>query len=330
MVSEFGMHGFPDIRTVKAFAPDEKSHYPNSRMIDTHNKSRGSENRMGRYLWENFRMPTTMESFIYLSQLLQAEALDHAVIGWRREFKGEGEELNMGSIIWQLNDSNPTTSWSLVDYYFRPKAAFYTTRRAFAAVTVGMSRTPVWHYLDERDPFPTNIPTFEIWGSNFHMKEQEIELRLQMYDLTSRKEISLGSDAKQKFTLRPNCSTELRTLKSPPDIKEDSYVILAASLHDMQTGDEIARKVSWPEPYRYLDLPEDTSIKVNIVDEETVELECAEFPAKGVLAYVDPADGEEPEWEDNMHDLMPGEKMRLGVKGLQGRKVRVRHLGSIY
>jgi beta-mannosidase len=328
-VSEFGMHGFPDMRTVRAFAPDEASHYPNSRMMDTHNKSRGSENRMGRYLWENFRMPTSMVSFVYLSQLLQAEALDYAVINWRRDFKGEGEELNSGSIIWQLNDSNPTTSWSLVDYYFRPKAAFYTTRRAFAPISVGISRTPVWHYLDENDPFPTNIPTFEIWGSSFHTEKREVELRLRMYDIAFLQEINLGSDAKQTFTLRPNCSTELCTLKSSADIKEASYVILSATLHDIQTGEEIAQKVSWPEPYRYLDLPNDTSINVKVGGEE-VELECGKFPAKGVLAYVDEADGDEPEWEDNMYDLMPGEKVRLKVSGLGAREVHARHLGSIY
>lgn len=120
-VSEFGLHAFPDIRTLKVFVPNEADRHPTSRVMDRHNKSQGAESKIGRYLWSNFRLPRTMESFIYLSQLLQAEALDYAIIHWRREWKGCGQEYNAGSINWQLNDSNPTTSWSLVDFYLRRK-----------------------------------------------------------------------------------------------------------------------------------------------------------------------------------------------------------------
>lgn len=40
-VSEYGMHGFPDIRTVKHYCPDPELRYPNSKIMDTHNKSSG-------------------------------------------------------------------------------------------------------------------------------------------------------------------------------------------------------------------------------------------------------------------------------------------------
>lgn len=101
-VSEFGLHGFPDIRTIKVFAPEEKDRYPNSKIMDSHNKSHGAEYKLGKYLWSNFQMPTTIESFVYLSQLLQAEALDHALIPWRRDWRGENRELNAGALIWQV------------------------------------------------------------------------------------------------------------------------------------------------------------------------------------------------------------------------------------
>lgn len=45
-VSEYGMHGFPDIRTVKYYCPDKNYLYPNSRIMDTHNKSSGAETKM--------------------------------------------------------------------------------------------------------------------------------------------------------------------------------------------------------------------------------------------------------------------------------------------
>jgi beta-mannosidase len=324
-VSEFGMHGFPDIRTGKVFAPEQKSLYPNSKVMDCHNKSRGAENKMGRYLWENFRMPTSMEGFVYLSQLLQAEALDHAIIHWRGEWKGVGHELNAGSIIWQLQDSNSTTSWSLVDYYFRPKPAFFTTTRAFAPLSVGIARTPVWHFVDENDRHDTDIPTFEVWGSNLKVEERKVELRLRMYDIAYKKEIDLGAQGKGQFTLKANSSTELGVFKSPEAVVEDSYVILSATIHDPTTGVELCRKVSWPEPYRYLDLPEDSDVEV-IAEGDQVRLVCQKYPVKGLVAYVFPEDGEDAEWEDNMWDLMPGEEVQVCARGLNGRKVHARHL----
>ena len=324
-MSEFGMHGFPDIRTVKVFAPDKKDLYPNSKMMDRHNKSRGAEYKMGLYLWENFRMPTSMEAFVYLSQLLQAEALDHALVPWRREWKGAGHELNAGSIIWQLNDSNPTTSWALVDYYFRPKAAFFTTTRAFAPLSVGIARIPVWHFIDENNKHDTDIPTFEVWGSSFMMEEQEIELHLRMYDIAHKKEIDLGEHGLSKFTLKANQSTELTTFKSPEEVKEDSYIILSATL--FSEGKQIARKVSWPEPYRYLDLPEDCPVDVKI-DGELVKLTCGKYPVKGLVAYVHHDDGEDAVWEDNMFDLMSGDVVETQANGLKARKVHLRHLAA--
>ena len=324
-MSEFGMHGFPDIRTVKTFAPNKKDLFPNSKMMDRHNKSRGAEYKMGLYLWQNFRMPTSMEAFVYLSQLLQAEALDHALGPWRREWKGPRHELNAGSIIWQLNDSNPTTSWALVDYYFRPKPAFFTTTRAFAPLSVGIARTPTWHFIDENNKHETDVPIFEVWASSFKIDKQEVELHLRMYDIAYKKEVELGEHAKSSFTLKPNQSIELTKFRAPEAVKEDSYVILSATL--FSGAKQLARKVSWPEPYRYLDLPEDSSVGVQVED-EAVKLTCGNYPVKGLVAYVHEEDGEDAEWEDNMWDLMPGDVVETQAKGLKTRKVHLRHLAA--
>lgn len=53
--SEFGMEAFPHMETIKAFSRDPKDHYPQSQVMDFHNKADGHERRIATYLVENFR-----------------------------------------------------------------------------------------------------------------------------------------------------------------------------------------------------------------------------------------------------------------------------------
>ena len=330
-VSEYGMHGLPDIRTVKHYCPDPKQQYPNSRIMDTHNKSGGAEQKMPKYLGANFRLDyTDLEQTIYCSQLMQCEALSYANRAWRRGWKGEGQEESAGILIWQLNDIYPCTSWALVDSFFRKKPAFWTSKRDFAKVILGISRTPVWHFVDEnkRSDHPTDIPKFEIYASNLGMEGLDVELRLRMYDWSAHQEIELDDGLrKQNFKLNANQATELLKLESSKEIQESSLIILAATLHDAKTGEELSRHFSWPEPYRYLYSAPDSGVDVK-VDGDAVALTCRKFPVKGLLAYVDEKDGEDADWEDNMYDLMPGETVQLAVGGLNGRKVSTKWLYS--
>ena len=59
--SEFGMEAFPHIDTVKYWCTDESQLYPQSHMLDFHNKADGHERRIATYLVENFRTQTNLE-----------------------------------------------------------------------------------------------------------------------------------------------------------------------------------------------------------------------------------------------------------------------------
>lgn len=330
-VSEYGMHGLPDMRTVKYYCPDPKQQYPNSRIMDTHNKSGGAEQKMPKYLGANFRIDySNLNQAIYCSQLMQCEALSYANRAWRRGWKGEGHEESAGILIWQLNDIYPCTSWSLVDSFFRKKPAFWTTKRDFSKLMVGVSRKPIWHFVEEakRSEHTTDIPKFEIYASNIGVEEVQVELRLRMYDWSVHKEVVLDDQtAKQKFTLKANRTTELLHLESPKIVRESSLIILAVILNDAKTGKELSRHFSWPEPYRYLYSAPESTVDIK-VEGESVALICGSYPLKGVLTYVDEKDGEDADWEDNMYDMMPGETVVLPVKGLDGRNVNTKWLYS--
>jgi beta-mannosidase len=103
LVSEFGMQGFPSRRTISRFMPSRKEYYPQSQVMDHHNKAMSGERRLGGYILENYRLfDFSMEELIKQSQRLQADALSEAFRGWRRLWKGPHREYTSGALVWQV------------------------------------------------------------------------------------------------------------------------------------------------------------------------------------------------------------------------------------
>lgn len=101
------------------------------------------------YISSYYRYPKDFETLLYISQLLQAEAIRHGVEHWRRN-RGRC----MGAIYWQLNDCWPVASWASIDYFGRWKALHYYARRFFAPrmVTAKAEGTELrlWVHNDSR------------------------------------------------------------------------------------------------------------------------------------------------------------------------------------
>ena len=128
-VSEFGFESLPAAATVEAFAPDPADWNLGSPLLDHHQRCASGNARILFYLAQQFRLPRDFEGLVYLSQVLQAEALRVGVEHWRRE-----RDRCRGTLYWQLNDCWPVSSWSSIDYFGRPKALHYATRRFYAPV----------------------------------------------------------------------------------------------------------------------------------------------------------------------------------------------------
>ena len=87
-------------------------------------------------MMREFRLPSSTENMIRLSQPLQAKALVTAINGWRSL-----KPWCMGVAVWQLNDVWPSTSWSTVEYGGKWKQSMYQVKRAFAPVRICTSST---------------------------------------------------------------------------------------------------------------------------------------------------------------------------------------------
>ncbi|HZY72805.1 MAG TPA: glycoside hydrolase family 2 protein, partial [Edaphobacter sp.] len=96
-----------------------------------HQKNWGGNKIIQTYMSRYFGEPKDFASFLYASQVLQAEGIKVGAESFRRK-----RPETMGSLFWQLNDCWPVASWSSIDYYGRWKALQYYARRFYAPILV--------------------------------------------------------------------------------------------------------------------------------------------------------------------------------------------------
>jgi len=109
-MSEFGFQSFPDYSSVISFTnPTERFLYSDE--LKSHQKHPTGFETIQKYLEREYRQPKNLESYIYVSQLLQAYGISRAIEAHRRAMP-----YSMGTMFWQLNDCWHSVSWSAVDY----------------------------------------------------------------------------------------------------------------------------------------------------------------------------------------------------------------------
>lgn len=153
----------------------------------------------------------------------------------------------------QINDCWPCTSWSIADYFLRPKPSYYAIKRELRDFTVGITRKEV----KTPDPSkPNSVAYFsidaelEIWGTNSTLFVKEAILEIRSFDVS-------GSDVIHQITqhvsLRPNSSTELwkgsLTVFGQPVRTKLSEVprslVVQARIVEVESGMVLARYSNW-------------------------------------------------------------------------------------
>ena len=126
--SEYGFESLPCMKTVRAFAEDKDLNLM-SPVMEAHQKCDNGNEKLMYYIAQMVHYPYTFENLIYASQIVQADAIRLNVEHMRRN-----RGVSMGSLYWQVNDSNPVISWSSVDYFGRWKALHYYAKKFYAPV----------------------------------------------------------------------------------------------------------------------------------------------------------------------------------------------------
>ncbi len=124
-MSEYGFQSFPNIETVKAYTIESDRDIESPIMLAHQRHPRGNQ-LVREYMLRDYAQPKDFESFLYVSQVLQAEGIRIGAEHLRRIMPH-----NMGSLYWQINDCWPVASWSSIDYFGRWKALQYYSRRFY-------------------------------------------------------------------------------------------------------------------------------------------------------------------------------------------------------
>lgn len=123
-VTEFGFQAAANKETLEKYLP-EKSRKYNDEIFEYHNKQISGPERIFRFLSAVLPVATEWDDFIYLTQLNQALALRKMLEHWRFN------QRTNGAIIWQINDTYPVTSWSIIDSELMPKIAYSFVKNVF-------------------------------------------------------------------------------------------------------------------------------------------------------------------------------------------------------
>ncbi|MGN6400307.1 MAG: beta-mannosidase [Flavisolibacter sp.] len=129
-VSEYGMQAMPDYSTIeKVTVPQDR--YLFSDVLKAHQKHptgyQNIQSYLHRYFLDSNKVKKlSLVDYTYLTQCLQYYCLKNIIAIHRGKYP-----VNMGTLLWQLNDCWPVCSWSITDYSRQPKAAWYAVKEAY-------------------------------------------------------------------------------------------------------------------------------------------------------------------------------------------------------
>jgi beta-mannosidase len=201
-MSEYGFQSFPAIETVKTYTLPTERDIQSPIMLAHQRHPRGNQ-LIREYMLREYPEPKDFESFLYVSQVLQAEGIRTGAEHLRRIMP-----RNMGSLYWQIDDCWPVASWSSIDYYGRWKALQYYARHFYTNLLISPhledGRLKFYVVSDETKP---EAATIHVMVMDFNGKVvQSLDAPVTIASLSSHSyfDIALtdllkGTDAKSSF-----------------------------------------------------------------------------------------------------------------------------------
>ncbi len=295
-MSEYGFQSFPEFETVKTYTNEEDRASIETPVMLAHQRHPRGNQLVRQYMLREYEEPKDFESFLYVSQVLQAEGIKIGAEHFRRIMP-----RNMGSLYWQANDVWPVASWSGMDYFGRWKALMYYTRRFYSPTLVsphiddiGTLNVTVVSDSPETRPAQLVLTLMDFSGKTLSAKQTDISvepLKGKSYFSQPLKEFLGGADDKSSFLLaevRMNGKTVsqnnlfFRPFKelnfSKPDIRTE-IVPFAGGFKISLSTDKLARTVylaGFPDGFfsdNYFDLIPGRTVEVEYRTKEKMSVD---------------------------------------------------------
>lgn len=282
--SEYGFEAYPSIKTIKSFCKKEDMNCF-SRVMENHQKCKGGNKKILMYLADNYLYPTSFESLVYASQLLQADAIKYGVEHFRR-----CRPYCMGSIYWQFNDCWPVASWSSVDYFGRYKALHYAAKKFYAPVAMGLFR--------EKNNLTVNI-------SNETMDDFEGEVRIFQSDAN----FNVICSYTKEISVKALSSTDVFSEKFTPGNIYTEYIY--SELYD-KNGNFVMRQTELFVPPKHFEWKKpNIKTEISVSGDKTVIDISSDTFTKGV--FIDFANSD-CILSDNYFDITDKNNYRVTVE----------------
>ncbi|NEC00540.1 glycoside hydrolase family 2 protein [Streptomyces anulatus] len=126
-VAEFGWQAPPAMATLRRALPGEAL-APDSPGMLHHQKAEDGNGKLNRGVARHFTLPEgDFDRWHYLTQVVQARAVAAGIEHWRSHWP-----TCAGTVVWQLNDCWPVSSWAAIDGDGRLKPLHHELRRVYA------------------------------------------------------------------------------------------------------------------------------------------------------------------------------------------------------
>ncbi|MFF9815031.1 glycoside hydrolase family 2 protein [Streptomyces sp. NPDC014006] len=126
-VAEFGWQAPPALATLRRALPGEHL-APDSPGMLHHQKADDGNGKLNRGVERHFVLPEgDFDRWHYLAQVVQARAVAAGIEHWRSHWP-----VCAGTVVWQINDCWPVSSWSAIDGDGRLKPLYHELRRVYA------------------------------------------------------------------------------------------------------------------------------------------------------------------------------------------------------
>jgi beta-mannosidase len=303
--SEFGFQSFPTMTVVRRFAlPSEWN--ATSPVMEFHQRDKAGNGRIVETMTRYFRIPTSFESFLYLSQLQQALAIETAVRYWRSL-----KPHSMGTLYWQLNDVWPSVSWSSLDHALAWKTLHYHARRFFAPVALA-ARIVGGKLI--------------VSGMNDTRQPKKIDGRIRRLAFDGR----VLDERRMAATVPTDRAIEISQAAVPEG--RDFFYLIEAREKGGAEFDPMLRLVILPGKPKSYDLPAATVTMEAVTGRPGVFALSADQPAFFVRPEAPDFDGA---FDDASFALLPGETRTIAFRSYDGRMpgvadITVDHLATTY